>query len=127
MVEVTVYHVQVKRGDRYWLVHVLELDRWTQGRTLREVEPMARDLVATMAGVTPDSVELAMEIALPEEVATHVKQAEQLREQSRQAQASAATEIRHAARLLSSQGLSVRDVGVALGVSYQRAHQLISS
>ncbi|MGH3973534.1 MAG: hypothetical protein ACRDS9_09430, partial [Pseudonocardiaceae bacterium] len=65
--------------------------------------------------------------ALPDEVTMHLKQAEQLREQSRQAQACAAAEVRQAARLLAEQGMSLRDVGTALGVSYQRAHQLISS
>lgn len=124
---VTTYHVRVERGDRYWLVHVVELDRWTQARTLRDVEPMARDLVATMADAAPDSFDLTTDIALPDEVTTHLKLAEQLREQSRQAQASAAAEVRQAARLLSEQGMSMRDVGAALGVSYQRAHQLISS
>ncbi len=127
MVAVTTYHVRVERGDRYWLVHVVEIDRWTQTRTLREVEPMVRDLVATMADAAPDSFDLITDIALPDEVTTHLKQAEQLREQSRQAQASAAAEVRQAARLLAEQGMSLRDVGAALGVSYQRAHQLVSS
>ncbi len=120
---VTTYHVRVERGDRYWLIHVVELDRWTQARTLRDVEPMARDLVATMAGTAPDSSDLAIDIALPDKVATHLKQAEQLREQSRQAQPSAAAEVWQAARLLSEQGMSLREVGAALGVS----HQLVSS
>lgn len=128
----TTDHVRVERGGRYWLVHVVELDRWTQARTLRDIEPMARDLVATMAGVAPDSAApdsfgLTTDIALPDEVTTHLKLAAQLREQSRQAQASAAAEIRQAARLLAEQGMSLRDVGAALGVSYQRAHQLVSS
>lgn len=127
MVAVTTYHVRVERGERYWLVHVFELDRWTQARVLREVEPMARDLVTMMADVAPDSFDLTTDIALPDEFTTHLEQAEQLREQSRLAQASAAAEVRQAARLLTEQGLSLRDVGAALGVSYQRAHQLVSS
>jgi DNA-directed RNA polymerase specialized sigma24 family protein len=75
----------------------------------------------------PNSFDLTIDIALPDEVTTHLKQAEQLREQSRQAQASAAAQLRQAARLLTEQGMSLRDVGAALGVSYQRAHQLVSS
>lgn len=67
---VTTYHVRVERGDRYWLVHVVELDRWTQARTLREVEPMARDLVATMAGATPDS--FALTFALTTDIAKSI-------------------------------------------------------
>jgi len=58
VVAVTTYHVRVERGDRYWLVHMVELDRWTQARTLREADPMARDLVAMMADVAPGSFDL---------------------------------------------------------------------
>jgi hypothetical protein len=87
VVAVTTYHVRVERGDRYWLVHMVELDRWTQARTLREADPMARDLVAMMADVAPGSFDLTTDIALSDEVTTHLEQAEQLREQSRLAQA----------------------------------------
>ena len=77
---VTTNHVRVERGDRYWLVHVVELDRWTQARTLREVEPTARDLIATMAGVAPDAFDLDIDVALLDEDTAHLNQAEQLRE-----------------------------------------------
>jgi len=39
----------------------------------------------------------------------------------------AAQEVRVAAKELRHRGLTVRDIGAALDVSYQRAHQLISS
>ena len=48
MVEVTTYRVEVEHGDRFWLVHVPEIERSTQARHLREVEAMARDLVAVV-------------------------------------------------------------------------------
>jgi hypothetical protein len=41
-------------------------------------------------------------------------------------QAEAAAEARLAAKELHDQGVPVRDIGRALGVSYQRAHQLAS-
>ena len=124
---VTTYHVRVELGERYWLVHVFELDRWTQARVLREVEPMARDLVAMMADVAPDSFDLTTDIALPDEFTTHLRAGRAAARAVSPAQASAAAEVRRAARLLTEQGLSLRDVGAALGVSYQRAHQLVSS
>ena len=62
-----------------------------------------------MTGTPPDSFTLTTNIVLPDEVTTHLKQAEQLREQSRQAQSSAAAEVRQAARLLAEQGLSLCD------------------
>jgi len=39
------------RGARYWLVHVPEIDEYTQARNDAEIEPMARDLIATWLNV----------------------------------------------------------------------------
>jgi hypothetical protein len=38
------------RDGRFWLIHVPEIDRHTQARHLREIDTMARDLVAVMTG-----------------------------------------------------------------------------
>ncbi|MFE7800746.1 hypothetical protein [Nocardia sp. NPDC057440] len=62
------YHTKVERDGRFWLVHVPEIDQWTQARDLREVAPMARDLIAVMEEVEPDPFELDVSIELPVEV-----------------------------------------------------------
>lgn len=125
MVEVT-YHVTVDRGERYWLVHVQEIDRWTQARTLREVEDVARDLVVVMDQVNPESVGLDITVQLPESVQEHVHRARRLRAEAATAQSQAAAEWSAAARELRSRGLSVRDVAAALDVSPGRVQQLVS-
>ena len=48
MVAVSTYHVRVERDEKHWMLHVPEIGRVTQARNLREVEPMARDLIAVM-------------------------------------------------------------------------------
>lgn len=126
MAAVTAYTAQVERDGRYWLIHVPEVDRWTQARSLREVELMARDLVAVMKDVEPESFELRVQIELPDSVRAHLDEAARLREESARANAAAAKESRAAARALSSMGMSLRDVGTALGVSPQRASQLLA-
>ncbi len=35
----TTYHARVSRGDVCWLVHIPEIDHYTQARNLGEVEP----------------------------------------------------------------------------------------
>ncbi|MGW6730717.1 hypothetical protein ACWF9G_32865 [Nocardia sp. NPDC055029] len=60
------YTARVERGERYWLVHILEIDQWTQARTLQEVEPMARDLIGVMQEVPIDSFDLTVQVNLPE-------------------------------------------------------------
>lgn len=54
------YTAQVERDGRYWLIRVPQIDRCTQARSLREVETMARDLVAVMTEAEPDSFELSV-------------------------------------------------------------------
>ena len=52
------YTVEATRAGSVWLVHVPEIKRTTQARNEAEIEPMARDLVAVMRGVSPASVAL---------------------------------------------------------------------
>lgn len=50
-----------------------------------------------------------------------------LRGQAADAQSEAARELRAAAQQLADQKLPLRDIGRLLGVSHQRAHQLVKS
>ena len=56
------YTARVERGEQFWLVTVPEIQRTTQARTLGEVEPMARDLIAVMEHVDPQSFELKRDV-----------------------------------------------------------------
>jgi hypothetical protein len=89
---------------------------------------MTTDLISVMVGVEPDAfqVEYENEIRLPESVRAHLEAAERLREQAAQSQAQAAAEARWAAKELRAQGVPLRAIERALGISYQRAHQLAS-
>ena len=122
----TTYRAHATRDDRYWLVHVPEVDRYTQARTVDEVEPIARDLIAIMTG-SDDPVDLEVTVELPATVRAKLDRAEQARETERAARADAATELRSAAVELKRAGMSVRELGRVLGVSYQRASQLTST
>jgi len=124
--EVKTYHAEVERDGKFWLIHVPEAGRWTQARNVREIEPMARDLIAIMDEVPPDSFELDVHITLPDDVRRELEESAALREQAARAQARAARLSRAAARRLHAQGVPLRDIGKVLGVSYQRAHQLVS-
>jgi hypothetical protein len=119
------YHADVDRDGTVWRVRVPEVQRTTQARSLREVEPMARDLVAIMDDIPADSFRLNVHITLPPDVAAELERSAVLREEAVRAQAEAAQLSRQAARHLRDRGLSLRDVGEALGVSFQRAKQLI--
>jgi hypothetical protein len=120
-----VYLAEVDRDGTVWRVRVPEVRRTTQARNLREVEPMARDLIAIMEDVRPDSFNVKVRVNLPAEVRAELERSADLREQAARNQAEAAALARRAARHLRDQGLPLRDVGQVLGVSFQRAKQLI--
>ncbi|MBN9099292.1 MAG: hypothetical protein J0I49_14415 [Pseudonocardia sp.] len=85
---------------------------------------MARDLIAIMTGLEPGSVDLDVRIQLPDSVRAHLSEVERARDAEAQARSHAATELRAAATELKNAGLSVRELGAVLGISYQRASQL---
>ncbi len=120
------YDVNVERDGKFWFVDVPAVKRATQARTLAEVEVMARDLIAIMLDVEPDSFAINRHIELPADAARHIAASTQSRTAAAEAQANAATEIRVAARVLKAEGLSLRDIGVVLDVSFQRASQLVN-
>lgn len=125
MAELRTYHAEVDRDGKVWRIRVPEVARTTQARTLREVEPMARDLIAIMDNIPADSFDLDVTLTLPADVQAELDRSAELREQAALSQAQAAQLARRAARRLRDQGLPLRDVGKALGVSFQRAKQLI--
>ena len=125
MADLKIYHAEVDRDGTVWRVRVPEVQRTTQARTLRDVEPMARDLIAIMEDIPADSFQVNVRITLPGEVAAELQRSAALREEAARNQAEAAQLARQAARHLRDHGLPLRDVGRALGVSFQRAKQLI--
>ncbi|MGP4017389.1 hypothetical protein [Saccharopolyspora sp. 5N708] len=122
----TTYRVDVERGKKFWLVYIPVLDRWTQARKVTEIGEMAQDLIELMTETRAQDIDLDVHIKLPDEVQERLARAKELREQAAQAQGKAAEELRGAARKLHDIGLSMREIGELLGVSYQRAHQLVS-
>ncbi|MFE7722119.1 HicB family toxin-antitoxin system [Nocardia rhizosphaerihabitans] len=121
-----IYTACVERGERYWLVHILEIDQWTQARTLQEVEPMARDLIGVMQEVSTDSFDLAVQINLPEAAREKWERSKRILSQIDELKAAAAAAAAAAAQTLAEAGLSQREIGLALGVSHQRAAQLVN-
>ena len=120
------YTARAERDEGgWWVVTVPELDGvFTQSRRLDRVEDLARDAIALWLEVPSTSFNVEVEAAVPEldeqiaEVGYLRREAERLREE-------AGAGSRALARELSARGLTVRDIGQVLGISYQRAAQLL--
>jgi DNA-directed RNA polymerase specialized sigma24 family protein len=120
------YKVTVTRDGKFWLIHVPAIERWTQARRVSEIREMTQDLIEIMTGEPAETIDLDVSISLPPEVQERLDRAEELRSRAAHAQGQAAEELRGAARTLRDHGMSMREIGEVLGISYQRAHQLVS-
>jgi hypothetical protein len=122
----TTYRAVATRDEgRYWLVHIVELDQYTQAKNLAEIESMAREYITVTTGTAPDSVEV--QVKLPPDVETMLAEANGAAAESARLNAEAAALRVQAAKGLKSRGLTVREIGSMFGVSHQRAQQLVNS
>jgi predicted RNase H-like HicB family nuclease len=53
-----VYEATAERDGKFWLVRIPELDGLTQGRSLAEVQVMAKDYIALVTDQPEDSFEV---------------------------------------------------------------------
>jgi len=120
------YHATAHRDGRYWIIDVPDVGI-TQARTTAEAEIMTRDLISVMLEVPANTYAVTMHFIAPALVDAHLKRAERLRQEAAVAQAEAAAETRRAAAELKLAGLGLRDIGRVMGVSYQRAGQLVGT
>ena len=128
MVEaVKTYHADVTRDGKFWLIRVREIDRSTQALRYKDVATMAGDLIEIMEDLRSDEYDLHLTVQLPNSVKDHQARAEVLREEAQRKQAKAAAESRAAVQELLALGLSQREAGDILGVSFQRVSQLAKS
>jgi len=117
----------VRRDGRLWYVDIPALDAATQARTLTEVNEMTKDYITLSTGTPADRIEVAVTIEFSADVRAQLAAASALRGEEAHARKRAAEESRAAARAPKSQGLTVGGVGAALGISHQRAQQLVSA
>ncbi|HEX2131549.1 MAG TPA: hypothetical protein VHH15_08300 [Actinophytocola sp.] len=121
------YHADVSRDGKFWLIRIPEIERSTQALRYKDVVAMASELIEIMEGVRGDEYELHLRVRLPDSVQDHQARAEVLRGEAQRKQAEAAAENRAAVRELLALGLSQREAGEVLGVSFQRVSQLARS
>ncbi|BBZ03914.1 hypothetical protein MCHIJ_33510 [Mycolicibacterium chitae] len=135
-----IYKVHVVRDDRWWMITVPELHGYvtrdgstnlsdtTQARRLSEVPSQARDFICTVTDVAPSKVSVDITVSVDDiDVTAAAEKVNRDRELAERHMAAAQGEARDLARKLAARGVPVRDVGEVLGVSFQRAQQLITA
>lgn len=125
----TTYQATATREGRWWLITVPAVNGVTQAKRLADAELMARELVAITLDVELDEVAAQVRVADVEgiNVAQEVEQIARAKQEAARLDAEAARQATKLAHELAGAGLPMRDIGAVLGVSHQRAHQLVNS
>jgi hypothetical protein len=122
-----VHAVTAERDGTRWFLQVGELPGvFSQVRRLDQAEGMARDSIAAFLDVAPDSFDVAIEVRLPADLERDVAGVVDLRNAIDRTEREYAERTRRlATRLVKGEGMTVREVGRVLGLSYQRVSQLV--
>ena len=126
MAQVTTYRVIATHEERFWLLSVPELDVVTQARTLDRAEATVRDLIAVWLDVPADSFAVEVEPRLDDEWTKLLRETKDARATADKASARASELLRTSVTTLHDAGLSAREVGSLVGISYQRVQQLLA-
>ena len=120
------YEVLVTREDGWWMLRIPNIDGLTQTRRLADAAEEARSYIVVDQDVAPSTVTVDVISVKVDghEYAEEIAAVDRARADARRSEQEAAQKARTLAAQLAKADVPVRDIGSALGVSYQRAHQL---
>jgi predicted RNase H-like HicB family nuclease len=124
-----IYEVLAERDGRHWFLRVNELPGvFSQVRRLDQAEGMARDAIAAFLDVPADGFGVTVTVKLPADLERDVADVIDLRDTIDRTEREYAEQTRRlATRLVQGEGMTVREAGRLLGLSYQRVSQLVAS
>jgi len=124
------YKVEVEREGRWWMVHVSDIDGLTQARRISEIEEMARSLIAISTDTPLDDVAVHItSITVPGvgDVAEKAAEITRLRAEAHRLEAAAGQAASDYAKVMTREGVPVRDIAELLDISPQRVSQIANS
>jgi anti-sigma regulatory factor (Ser/Thr protein kinase) len=120
----TTYTATCWREGTGWTVLIVQLDRTTRAARLADVDTAARRLIAAVLNVDPESIEVVVDLRVPEGISRLLDAAAAARQEADVVSVEAVALRRTLARRLIAHGYGIRDIAILLGVSYVRAKQL---
>ncbi|REE96774.1 hypothetical protein [Thermomonospora umbrina] len=118
------YTVRAKRWKKGWELHIEGLGV-TQVKKLTDAEAVARDYIALDLDASPQSFDLELAPDVGEDLNKEMRAARNAIDALAAAQLDAAASSRAVARRLRNEGLTGREIAVALRISPQRVSQLL--
>jgi len=123
------YTVTTERSGSWWAFTIPEIPgAHGQAKRLDQVRDEARDVVSMMLDAPADSFDLELSVKLDPRMEHALDEARAAREQFESCQRVAQEKLRVAAEQFKDvAGLSVRDIGSLLDVSFQRISQILNN
>lgn len=122
----TIFTVTAQRGKgAVWVLEAPQVGAVSQVRRLDQAAEEMREAVAFLAGLREDEVQIKVVPILPDSYERQLEKSTHLQDVAARATSQAANESRLTARALRDYGLTLRDVGTIMGISHQRAAQLL--
>jgi len=122
------YTVIAERSGKWWSLQAAEAPGALSQVTRLDKADEIIEAISFVTGEPASDISIRVMPVIPAAAQAALDEADRLWDTSRQAQHAAAEETRRAARMLRDElHLTVREVGSLLGVSHQRAHQLLST
>lgn len=119
------YTVTAERSGKWWTLQCVEVPgAISQVQRLDQADGTIREAIAWVADVPDEEIDVELQVVLPTSVVGHLEAARSLREESAAFNTRAAEQTRAAVGELHSAQLTYREIGFALGISYQRVAQL---
>jgi len=125
---VKTYTVTTERSGSWWAFSVPEIPgAHGQARRLEQVRDEARDVISMMLDAEPDSFDISLSVRLDPRIEHALDEAKAARQELDSYQRVAQEKLRLAAEQIKEiGGLSFRDIGSLLDVSFQRISQILS-
>jgi predicted RNase H-like HicB family nuclease len=119
------FEVTLERdADGWWVVEVPSLPGChTQGRSIGQARNRIREAIA--AWLDTDEATVDVTVRLPKQLEKLAEEVREKRTEAERVQKEAAKKSLAVAKELARKGISRRDVGEILGVSFQRVQQLV--
>ncbi|MDY5145299.1 hypothetical protein ACRQF6_08865 [Actinotignum sp. GS-2025f] len=119
-----VFKVRAERSGKQWHLECHAVDHVSECPKLDQAEEVIRHAIASQTGLAADSFDTSIDVILPEGFDIRIAETYRLRHEAEELTRQAAAQTRSIALDLKENGLTLRDIGAILGVSYQRAGQL---
>lgn len=123
----TSYDVEIYRDGKWWMADIPELDVLTQSRRLSAIEDAAREAIAVTLDVAGNTFGMNVTMRPIGELDVDAVRAEidRAHAEAEVLEREASSKAKELTQNLARAGVPVRDIGTIIGLSHQRAHQLV--